>query len=74
MLGDINSQIAYFRKRNELLPNYIILNITDYDRLITAAHITKLIPENKNNISMIQSARIIPSSLMPEGNFDVVGN
>ena len=53
MLGDINNQIVYFRKRNELLPNYIILNTTDYDRLITAARIAKLIPENNNNLSII---------------------
>ena len=74
MLGDINNQIVYFRKRNELLPNYIILNTTDYDRLITAARIAKLIPENNNNLSIIQSAKVMPSSFMPEGNFDVVGN
>nr|WP_319512024.1 hypothetical protein [uncultured Draconibacterium sp.] len=74
MLADINNQIAYFRKRNELLPNYIIVNTEDYERLVTDAQIAKLIPVNTKDFSKIQDVLIMPSSFMPVGSFDVVGN
>ncbi|MDC7217995.1 MAG: hypothetical protein PQJ28_03125 [Spirochaetales bacterium] len=74
MLGDINSEIAYFRKRNELLPNYIIVNTEDYERLVTNAQTAKLISPNTKELSKIQDALLIPSSFMPVGSFDVVGN
>lgn len=74
MLADINNQIAYFRKRNELLPNYIIINTEDYETLITDVLRAKLIPANTKNLFKIQDALIMPSSFMTVGSFDVVGN
>lgn len=74
MLADINNQIAYFRKRNELLPNYIIINTKDYERLVTDALRAKVIPSTSKDLSKIQDALIMPSSFMPVGSFDVVGN
>ncbi len=74
MLADINNQIAYFRKRNELLPNYIIINTEDYERLVTDAIRAKLITADTKNLLKIQDALLMLSSFMTVGSFDVVGN
>lgn len=74
MMADINSKIKYFRTRNNLLPNYIIINTADMPHLVKASHLAKVLPTNVHELTVIQSARLMPSDNMPVGSFDVVGN
>lgn len=74
MLADINNLIAYFRKRNEFIPNYVIINTEDYERLTVVAKKTTLLQSNAPELTKIQDALIMPSSFMTVGCFDVVGN
>lgn len=74
MLDDIVAEIKYFQKTNKMLPNYIIISDKDYELLVGEAIKAKMIPEKEPGLTIIQSARLMPSPFMAQGWYDVVGN
>lgn len=74
MIADIDYKIKYFQSRNGLLPNFIIVSTTDMPHLVKSAQAANMLPSETNELSIIQSARLMPSEFMHAGSFDVVGN
>lgn len=74
MLADIRAIIKLYEEVRKHIPNYIIINTKDYELLMAASKRAKLLPQPSTDLVLIQSARVMPSTAMPAGHFDVVGN
>ena len=73
MLRDIDSAIKRFEDIRKHMPNYVLLNTTDYEHLAQAYHNAGVLPRTAELV-IIQSARVIRTEDMEPGTFDITGN
>lgn len=75
ILNEIRTEIdGYIKSNHGKNPSYIIINENDTERLLIAMHKANLIPDLKPPKKFVlYNQRVIRTSDIPEGNFDVVG-
>lgn len=73
ILRDIDSAIKRYEDVRKRMPNYILVNTTDYGQLLQAYRKAGVLPSTAELV-IIQSARIIRTEDIEPGTFDVTGN
>lgn len=75
ILQDISNEIKHYSLINKgKTPSYVIINQADSEQLLTAMLKAKLIPDNtKPKKFTLLGLRVIRTSDIPEGYFDVTG-
>ncbi len=73
VLIDIDQSISRFTSIRNIQPNYILINTSDYEHLVTAFRAAGAIPKD-SDLTIIHSARVIRTTDIAQGMYDVVRN